>query len=201
MIFLKRRNPCIQLDQIAAEVTSSTATFAGAVAANSLKLFAQRYPATPSPGVPSGFTLLDEHTTATDPAVSLSYGIAAGGETTMVGPTVSNARCCGVSYKNTRISQVISAPVKSSGGALTTVTFPTLTLKDPGRSWVVGIAWSGTQNTPVSTTAPAWRCGSGFNGYLSIVDSNGPVQSWSGYTLTWGLSTLWATWSFEITSL
>lgn len=200
MILLKRRNPCIRVGQTAALVSSSTATWDSALTANDLIIWLHRHGSATPAGAPTGLNQIDTDATASNSG-DIAWGIAAGGETshTATGAATNN-RSCAMAYRGCRIAQAVNA--SSKGNATSgTVTFPTLTLKDPGRSWAVGLAVNYTSGTPSATTAPNWRFGSGVAGFLNFVDSADPVQAWSGITLTLGASSVWAAWSLEIVSL
>lgn len=184
----------IALDQVAPVVSSYIATYGGAVATGAMHIYVHRFGAQAGATDPTGFTQVIQHIQSTDPVLQVSKAFAAGGERTVTGPFYGTDRAAAVSY-----SRAVSTGTPVKGNATSsTVTFPSITLSDPGRSWVVGVAWCGTANTPSATTAPAWRAGSGVSGNINIVDSNGPVSSWSGYTLSLGSSSVWAAWSFEL---
>lgn len=124
--------------------------------------------------------------------------LASAGQTVLAGDTSSpNLDTMGAfQYRGAKLVTNIAA----GSGSGTTVTFPSLTLNDPGRSWIAfhaGFGSSGRTLTAISTGLQL--TGSELKINLSDTDGPWPSSSWSGVTGTiTGGTTLWNTFSIEI---
>lgn len=173
-------------------VTGATATLAAAASLDDLIVALHR--ASANPGAGPGCTLI----TNIGAGGSAFFQFASAGQTTIAGNSGSSQRIGAVCYKGVRKGNPLPNLSSVGSGTGTTVAFPALTLREPGRSWVLGICQLSSSTQTMSSPSKGVVVQTGE--YVQLMDSNGPVNDWSGVTATLSGSIGWNAYSLEIPS-
>lgn len=181
---------------------TNSCTLASPAKANDL-IFAHHRRSGSGPGAGPGGTLIE-----TQANHSLFWILATDGQTVVQGLTgVATDSMSAVAYGNSKLSFVVDN-VSFANGSGTTILFPALSLREPGKSWVfmsIGLSASGVTLNSVTTTALYVASGNApaviqTGTRVALADSNGPVYNWPGATGTLSSGATWNVWCVEVRS-